>query len=191
MDTDERTADMVGAAAASDSGVAGPKEDNVAGKAAYEYNSDDDENDENWPMWSRVYDPRARAYYYFNNFDASCVVSEHPPDDYSAPDVAHEQAAPPSHAEWLRLGHARRGASIVELYHDPFLEDLPKPMAQLIAAQRIQSMARARQGRKRARAKKAAIEFARYEALGTVEHTADDSAAALMTPAASFAHSKG
>ena len=50
MDTDERTADMVGAAAASDSGVAGPKEDNVAGKAAYEYNSDDDENDENWPM---------------------------------------------------------------------------------------------------------------------------------------------
>ena len=130
----------------------------------------EDEEDENWPMWSKVWDQRARNYYYFNNFDASLVLQK--PEEYVEPSQEHEAAAPPSHKAWLELGHARKGASIVELYHDPFLSDLPKPMAKLIAAQRIQNMARSRQGRKKARAKKAFIEFGRYDT-----STADDSTA--------------
>jgi hypothetical protein len=167
----------------------------IARKPTYEYHSDDDENDENWPMWSRVYDPRAREFYFYNNFDGSCADPVPPPDDYVAPDAAHERAAPPSHAEWLRLGHARRGASVVELYHDPFLKDLPKPMARLIAAQRIENMARARQGRKRARAKKAGLAFALIEQQQQQQQQQQgekkDDTAALLTSAAAFAHSKG
>ena len=81
------------------------------------------------------------------------------PEDYVLPDIVHEQAAPPSHAEWVRRGHIRRGSSIVELYHDPYLDDLPKPMARIIAAQRIVNMARGRQGRNRLRAQEASLAF--------------------------------
>ena len=81
----------------------------MAASDTYEYNSDDEENDDNWPMWSRVWDPQTHEYYYYNNFDGSQVGEC--PEDYVLPDIVHEQAAPPSHAEWVRRGHIRRGSS--------------------------------------------------------------------------------